>query len=102
MAFILGNGVLRHNLVLRKKKKKSTETALQIFIKSTQEVIKKMNPIGIFLDLTKAYDVFNHKVLLSKLNSYGIRVVAKICFESYLSRLKQCVETNSMKQGIHF
>jgi len=34
-----------------------------------------MNPIGIFLDLTKAYDVLSHKVLLSKLNSYGIRGV---------------------------
>jgi hypothetical protein len=42
-----------------------------------------MNPTGIFLDLTKAYDVLNYKVLLSKLNSYGIRGVANLWFESY-------------------
>ena len=80
--------------------KKSTETALQIVIISTQEATKK-NSLGMFLDLTKAYDVLNHNVLLSKLNSYGIRGVANLWFESYLSHWKQCVEINSMKQGIY-
>jgi hypothetical protein len=51
-----------------------------------------------FLDLTKAYDVLNHKVLLSKLNSYGIRGVANLWFESYLSHRKQCMEINSRKK----
>jgi len=75
---------------------KSTETALQTFIQSTQEAIeKKLNPIGIFLDRTKAYDVLSHKVLLSKLHSYGIRGVANLWFESYLSHHKQCVEINT-------
>jgi hypothetical protein len=55
-----------------------------------------MNLIGIFLDLTKAYDVLNYKVLLSKLNSYGIRCVANLWFESYLLYRKQCVEIKSM------
>jgi hypothetical protein len=62
---------------------------------------KKKNAIGIFLDLRRAYDVLNHKVLLSKLNSYGIRSEAKIWFESYLSHRKQCVEINTVKQGIY-
>jgi hypothetical protein len=39
---------------------------------------KKMNPTGIFIDLTKAYDILNHKVLLFKLNSYGIKGVANL------------------------
>jgi retron-type reverse transcriptase len=60
-----------------------------------------MNPTGIFLDFTKAYDVLNHKILLSKLNSYGIRGVANLWFESYLSHRKKCVEINSMKKGTH-
>jgi len=58
-----------------------------------------MNPIGIFLDLTKAYDVLNHRVLLSKLDTCGIRGVANKWFESYLSLQKQCVEIKSKKQG---
>ena len=81
---------------------KSAETALQTFIQSTQEAIdKKFNLIGIFLDLTKAYDMLGHKVLLSKVHSYGIRGVANLWFESYLSHRKQCVEINTTDKGIH-
>jgi nitric oxide synthase oxygenase domain/subunit len=101
MAFIEGNEVLteaQHGFRMRKY----TETAVQIFIQSTQEAIeKKMNPTGIFLDLTKAYDILSHKVLLSKLNSYGIRGMANLWFESYLSHRKQCVEINILKKGIY-
>jgi hypothetical protein len=100
MAFIEGNGVLteaEHGF----RTKKSTETALQIFIKSVQEAVKKNEPNWNFLDLTKAYGVLNHKVLLSKLNSYGIRGVTNLWFESYLSHQKQCVEINSMNQGTY-
>jgi len=61
---------------------------------------KKLNPIRIFLDLTKAYDILNHKVLLSKLHYYGIRGVANFWFESYLSHRKQCVEINNTDKGI--
>ena len=60
-----------------------------------------MNLNGIFLNLTKAYDVLNHKVLLSKLNSYGIRGVANLWFESYLSHRKQCMEIKKKKKGIY-
>jgi hypothetical protein len=82
MAFIQGNGVLteaQHGF----RTKKSTEAALQIFIKSVQEATEnKVNPTGIFLDLTKACDVLNHIVLLYKLNSYGIRGVTNLWNES--------------------
>jgi hypothetical protein len=47
---------------------RSTETAIQSFLASIQEAIeKKENQIGIFCDLTKAYDAINHYTLLSKL-----------------------------------
>ena len=38
---------------------------------------KRVHTIGIFIDLTKAYDVLNHKLLLEKLSSYGIRGTTK-------------------------
>ena len=81
MAFVEVNGVLTEALN-GFRTKKSTETALHIFIQNTQEAIEKIiNPTGIFLDLTKTYGVLNHKVLLSKLNSSGIRGVTNLWFE---------------------
>ena len=72
---------------------KSTETASQSFIESVHEALdNQRKAIGIFLDLAKAYDVINHKTLLDKLDSYGVRGIINNWFKSYLSRRTQVVE----------
>jgi len=38
--------------------------------------------IGVFVDLSKAFNSLNHKILLTKLNHYGIRGIALDCFKS--------------------
>jgi hypothetical protein len=75
------------------RKYKSTHTAVQSFVEHVQQVLDKQQyVIGICLDLTRAYDVVNHCILLNKLESYGIRGPGKAWFESYLSNRSQFVE----------
>jgi Reverse transcriptase (RNA-dependent DNA polymerase). len=47
--------------------------------------------IGLFLDLSKAFNMVNHQILIKKLNKYGLRGLAESWFASYLSNRKQIV-----------
>jgi hypothetical protein len=67
--------------------------ASQIFIENIQESMnKQLYVLGLFFDLTKAYDVINNGTLLSKLEYYGIRGTINARTESYLSFWSQFVE----------
>jgi len=75
------------------RKGKSIDTAVQSFIGRIQKALdKRGHTIGIFIDLTTAYDVLNHKLLLEKLFYYSIRGSINLQFRSYLTHRKQFIE----------
>ena len=88
-----------HNILFKNqfgfRKNNSTSFALiQITEKIKETIDKKKYGCGIFIDLRKAFDTVNHKILLKKLEHYGIRGIALTWFESYLFQRKQFVYHN--------
>ena len=53
--------------------------------------------LGIFIDLSKAFDTVNHNNLLEKLKAYGIQYENLIWFTSYLSNRKQFISYGDSK-----
>jgi len=89
----------KHNIITEVQngfgEQKSTTTAIQSFTGRIQAAPDNgLQAIGIFFYLTKAYDVLNHRVLLDKLYSYGVRGNINSWFKSYLTDRKQFVEIN--------
>ena len=54
----------------------------------------------IFVDLEKAFDTVNHKILCEKLNHYGLRGNVNKLIQSYLSNRKQYVSLNGFDSEI--
>ena len=71
----------------------STElAAMEMADRIINDIDKKQLPISVFLDLSKAFDTLDHKVLLEKLQYYGVADVPLSWFESYLTGRVQYVD----------
>jgi len=96
MSFVTKN--ILNNVQHGFREGKSTETATHDFLENSKKAIeKKINVIRIFFYLSKAFDVLGHKILLFKLDAYGVRGLVNQWFKSYLCNRKQYTEINYME-----
>ena len=51
-----------------------------------------------FIDLVKAFDTFDHKILLRKRKIYGIGRTKLRWFENYLTNRKQYIQISNIKK----
>ena len=83
--FLNKNNVI-HNLQFRFRQQYSTPHAL---INITENIKKALDDenigCGVFVDLQNAFDTVDYKILLAKLNHYGIHGVSNDWCKSYLS-----------------
>jgi hypothetical protein len=95
--FLLENNVITKNQSAFRKLY-STITSLICSTDYWYENIdcKKLN-LTIFLDLRKAFDTVDHKIMVEKLRRYGIRNTAGNWFQSYLDHRKQFCSVNGQR-----
>ena len=83
------------------RKGHSTDLAiLDLYDKITFALSQNQFIVGVLLDLTKAFDTLDHKILLYKLEQYGIRGTPLAWFSDYLKNRKQYTEFENHKSDI--
>ena len=80
---------------------RSTSLAiLELIEEITSALDKKKYTIGVFIDLRKAFDTIDHKLLLNKLDHLGIRGIVNDWLGSYLNDRRQFVEINNIQSDL--
>lgn len=78
------------------QKSRSTQTAIFQFINQINSILESGHiPLGLFFDLSKAYDTLDYVILLEKLDLYGIRGMPLKWVKSYLMNREQFVSIKS-------
>ena len=62
-------------------------------------IVLLSNTLAIFIDLKKAFDTVDHKILLKKMEIYGVRNKENVWFYNYLSEREQFVSINGTNSG---
>ena len=90
--FLNKNEILIKDQFGFKEKHSTCMAILDLVDKTSQKIDSKSYSMDIFIYLSKAFDTINHKILINKLEYYGIRDVAQQWFIRYLSKRSQYVQ----------
>lgn len=85
ISFFKKNNTLSKNQYGFQKGKNTTLAIFKILKQIWTDVNKKKTTIGLFIDLSRAFDCVSHKLLLSQLEHVGIRGTALKLIQTYLT-----------------
>ena len=93
-SYLTAKGILNANQ-FGFRKGRSTVHALHSSVNIISNAVNSnKHVLGIFIDLSKAFDTLDHKIMIEKLEHYGIRGNAKKLLESYLIGRQQYTAIN--------
>ena len=79
----------------------TVHAALELAESISDSIDSKQHCAGVFIDLKKAFDTVDHKLLVEKLSFYGVRGIANTWLENYLMNRKQYVVVDKLHAGCH-
>ena len=99
-SFLSYNNILHDNQYGFRKQHSTDLALLDIYDKISSALSNRLHTIGIFLDLSKAFDTIDHNILLTKLQHYGIRGTPLALLTDYLHNRKQFTSYGSHSSGL--
>lgn len=92
--FVDKNNILTESQYGFRSNRSTSSALIELIDNITRAIDEKEITVGIFIDLKKAFDTIDHKLLIKKLEYYGVRGVASSWIESYLFNRQQYVKFN--------
>ena len=99
-SFFMSKNVI-YNKQFGFRKNHSTGHAINYSVnKIISELQQRNHVIGIFIDLSKAFDTLDHSKLITKLEHYGIRGMSLDLLKSYLTNRQQYTDVNGTESDL--
>jgi len=94
MSYLTNSNILINNQFGFRNRYSTAMAVIEMVDKISDAIDNKYYSLGVFIDLSKAFDTLDHNILLGKLEYYSIRGMASMWFKSYLQNRSQFVAYN--------
>ena len=95
--YVSSNNIISPNQHGYTRMKSTTSAVLDLTDSILSSFDNSEHLVGVFLDLSKAFETVNHNILLQKLKHLGIHDIELEWFKNYLTERKQYVRYNDNK-----
>ena len=91
MSFLEEHRILCESQYGFRRKRNTTNAVSELYLNAINAMLKNEITLATFIDFSKAFDTIDHRILLDKMPSYGIRGRALDWIRSYLSNRSMTV-----------